>query len=70
MTVNRNPIGCMIAQRISAALLGLGIDYQIITDVVYQECLNIASEHEVGDWIEMPNGDTYTKTYTVERTKE
>lgn len=60
-------IGCMIAQRISSALLGLGLSYKEVTDVVYKECLDIAKEHTLGDWIEMPNGDTYTKTFEVKK---
>jgi len=60
-------IGCAIAQRITAALTGHGIPYQELSDIIYKECLDIAREQNNGDWLEMPNGDTYTKTYTITR---
>lgn len=69
MKNSNNNIGCMIAQRITNALTGNGIDYQVIADIIYKECIDIAREQNTGDWLEMPNGDTYTKTYTVIRCK-
>jgi len=60
-------IGCMIAQRITSALTGHGIPYQQLADIVYKECLDIARGQKNGDWLETPNGDIYTKTYTVTR---
>lgn len=64
-----NNIGCMIAQRITSALTGMGIGYNQLADVIYKECIDIAKEQKNGDWLEMPNGDTYTKTYTCIRCK-
>ena len=61
-----NNIGCRIAQRITSALVGIAHrDYAVISKIVYNECMDIANEHHNGDWLEMPNGDTYTKTFTV-----
>lgn len=39
--------------------------YDALATVVYDELLEIAHEQISGDWLEMPNGDTYTKTFTV-----
>lgn len=58
-------IGCYIAQRLTMALTGNGIDYDKLSKIVYDECQAIANEHSNGDWLAMPNGDTYTKTFTV-----
>lgn len=60
-----NNIGCRIAQRLTSALTGLGISYDQLAKIVYSEMLAIAHEQVNGDWLEMPNGDTYTKTFTV-----
>ena len=57
--------GCRIAQRLTAALSGHGIAYAVLSKIIYQECQDIAKEQINGDWLEMPNGDTYTKTFTV-----
>ena len=57
-------LGCTIAQRITGALTGHGIPYQELADIVYGEFRAIAREQKDGDWLEFPNGDTYTKTYT------
>ena len=60
--------GCRIAQRITASLCGQAFrDYEVISKLVYSECMAIAEDQENGDWIEMPNGDTYTKSFTVKR---
>lgn len=61
------PVGCMIAQRITSALTGHGIDYAELSKIVYSECMDIGLEQSNGDWIEMPNGDTYTKTFSVNK---
>jgi hypothetical protein len=65
--MERQAIGCMIAQRITSALTGMGIPYQELADIVYKECLDIAREMEKGDWIEMPNGDCFTKTFSMKQ---
>ena len=33
-----------------------------MSGIVYGECLEIARNATVGDWVEMPNGATYTLT--------
>lgn len=58
-------IGCVIAQRLTGALTGLGIPYEKLSDVIYKELREISLDLIVGDWLEFPNGDTYTKTFTV-----
>ena len=52
-----DPIGCMIAQRITSALTNHFIksdnhDYETLADIVYGEISDIASEQQIGDWIE------------------
>jgi hypothetical protein len=70
-----DPIGCMIAQRITTALCGHLLsrmhdsallaqgaplaDYGTIADIVYGEISDIADEQAVGDWIQAPNGSTW-----------
>ena len=58
-------IGCYIAQRLTTALTGNGIDYETLSRMIYDEMQSISNEHSNGDWLTMPNGDTYTKTFTV-----
>ena len=64
---NKNSVGCMIAQRITSSLIGLGIEYAELSKIVYSECMDIGLEQSNGDWIEMPNGDTYTKTFSTNK---
>lgn len=59
-----DPIGCMISQRITSALANHFMqsdnrDYKTLADIVYGEISDIASEQQIGDWIETPNGSTY-----------
>ncbi len=57
-------IGCRIAARITDALNPvLPVPYRAIEKVVYEECAQIGKEHRIGDWIELPNGTTYTLTF-------
>ena len=58
-------IGILLAQRLTSALSLHGIMFDALATVVYDELLKIAHEQVNGDWLEMPNGDTYTKTFTV-----
>ena len=58
-------VGIRIASRITDALIGHGIPYQDLVDIVYDTCITVAHAHVTGDWIEMPNGDVYTKTFTA-----
>jgi len=66
----RTATGCIIAQRITGALTGMGIPYQELADVVYGEFKAISREQQNGDWLEFPTADTYTKTYTVIKGEE
>lgn len=52
------PIGCAIAQRLTAALTGNGIPYEKLADLVYGELRTVAQELKRGDWIELPGGVT------------
>ena len=59
-----DPIGCMIAQRIVSALVQTNLiksctTYNALAKIIYGEISDIASEQELGDWIETPNGSTY-----------
>jgi len=61
-----DPIGCMIAQRITSALCGRLLskgahltEYGEVADIVYGEISDIVNEQQIGDWIETPNGSTY-----------
>ena len=56
-------VGTRIAQHLTAALCGLGVPERTISEIVYRECSRIADEATTGDWIEMPNGTTYTLTF-------
>jgi len=58
-------IGCAIAQRLTSALSGLGLPHDQVSKIVYDECRAIASELEKGDWLEMPDGDTFSMTLKV-----
>ena len=57
-------VGVMIANQITRALAGkCGLSYDDLSSIVYGECLEIARNATVGDWVEMPNGATYTLTF-------
>ena len=57
-------VGIMIANQITRALAGkCGLSYDDLSNIVYGECLEIARNAKVGDWVEMPNGATYTLTF-------
>jgi len=58
-------IGCLLASRITDALLGHGLSYGEVSKLVYDECHKLTHELSNGDWLEMPNGDTYIKVYSV-----
>jgi hypothetical protein len=62
--MDRSPLGCAIAQHLTAALLGVDTsNYESRATAVYAECSGIAREQKVGDWIEMPDGTVYTMTF-------
>jgi len=63
-------VGCAISQRLTAALTGNGIPYEKLSKIIYGEMLDIALELRIGDWIEMPNGDTFTKTFSIKDSTE
>mgnify|MGYP001412429466 CR=1 FL=1 len=61
--------GIMIAGRITNVLSGLGVsgaldNYDDLASLIYGECQAIANEQVNGDWIVMPNGDTYRKVFS------
>ena len=60
-------IGCTIAQRLTSALTCNGIPYAELAKIIYGEFMDITLEMDNGDWIEMPNGDVFTKTFSVNR---
>lgn len=62
-TPPRTPIGCVLARRLTSALVGLGIPYARVTDLVYSECRKIASEAGTGDWLEFPDGTTFILSF-------
>ena len=75
-TITREPIGCTIAQRITLKVCGHLLahgaplaDYGTIADIVHGEISDIASEQEIGDWIETPNGTTYRLVFKPASTK-
>jgi len=51
--------GCILGQRLVAALSGHGIDYDTLVTIVYSELRAIEREQRKGDWIEFPTGSTY-----------
>lgn len=57
------PIGYTLAQRLTAALCLNGIPYQQLVDIIYSELSDIGNELELGDWLQLPNGTTFTCTY-------
>lgn len=72
MLENGKNTGCVISRRITGVVCDLisrksKLDkiptYNDVKDVVYGEMLNIVHEQEKGDWIEMPNGATYTMVF-------
>lgn len=60
------PTGCIIGQRLVAALSGHGIDYDTLASIVYGELRAIEREQRKGDWIELPTGSTYTLEWQPE----
>jgi hypothetical protein len=63
-------IGCAIAQRLVNSLIGNGIVYHRLVDIIYKELRDIAEEQRNGDWLELPGGHTYTKTFSVGKVRK
>lgn len=61
-------IGCILAQRLTTALTGLGIDFATIQNIVYAELAAIGHEQNKGDWIALPDGTTYEMTFKARKT--
>lgn len=61
------PIGTRIGQQLTAALTGHGIPHDQLSEIIYKELDAIATFHKPGDWIEMPDGTTYTLTFKPSR---
>ena len=67
-TMNTNTVtventGCLLGQRLVAALTGHGIPYDKLVDIVYPELQAIADDQIIGDWVESGNGTTWTLTF-------
>lgn len=61
-------IGCRIAARLTDALNSkVPVPYANLETWVYEECERIGKEQRIGDWIELPNGTTYTLTFKPTR---
>lgn len=60
------PTGCILGQRLVAALSGHGIDYDTLASIVYGELRTIEREQRKGDWIELPTGSTYSLEWQPE----
>lgn len=57
-------IGCRIASRLTNYLNDRApVPYRDLEEWVYTECDRIGREQRLGDWIELPNGTTYTLTF-------
>ena len=65
--VDREPIGCAVAQRVVMALTLNGVAYQRLADIVYKELREIAEEQKPGDWLELPGPVSYTRDQNVHR---
>jgi len=61
-------VGCAIARRMVDALVGEGIPYNRLVEIVYGEFERMSLNNTPGDWLELPNGDTYTLTFKVRST--
>lgn len=58
------PIGCRIAARLTDSLNSkVPVPYPQLQRWIYEELEEIGHEQALGDWIEMPNGTTYTLTF-------
>ena len=57
--MSATPTGCILGQRLVAALSGHGLDYDTLVTIVYGELRAIEHEQRKGDWIELPMGSTY-----------
>jgi len=61
-------IGCRIAARLTDSLNSkVPVPYRDLQQWVYDEIEQIEKEHRLGDWIELPNGTTYTLTFKPQR---
>lgn len=61
----RQCIGLMLAQRLTASLTGYGIPYNDLAYHIYGELNNIGKELSKGDWLQFPNGTSFTMDYKV-----
>ena len=62
--IHRDNIGVMIAQKLTAIIMiKTGITYGEASKIVYDEFNTMADECQLGDWISLPDGTTYTCTY-------
>jgi hypothetical protein len=67
--------GVRLASRITDALvastlLAPGFAFNDVAHVIYGECLAIARDQKIGDWLEMPNGTTYVMVFRTYRSQK
>ena len=60
-----NPIGVLIAQRLTNALTLLSIPYDDLVRVVYGTIREVDRELHQGDWLEFPSGNAYVKESAI-----
>ena len=64
MSMITEPRGQRLAQRLTSALTNNGIPDARLVELIYGELSAIAKEQFEGDWLECPDGTTYTLTFT------
>jgi hypothetical protein len=62
------PIGLRLASILTmeignSGLLKQGLDYRQLEEFIYKTVSDLAHDQRVGDWLETPNGTTYTLTF-------
>ena len=65
------PIGMRLASILTfelgnSGLLKEGLDYRALEEFIYKTVSDLAHDQQVGDWLETPNGTTYTLTFKPE----
>lgn len=64
ITRDTDRIGCRIAARLTDSLNSkVAVPYLLLQRWIYEELEELGQEQELGDWIELPNGTTYTLTF-------
>ena len=60
-----NPVGILLAQRLTNALTLMGVPYDSLVRVVYGTMSEVDRELNLGDWIEFPSGNSYVKESAI-----